>query len=128
MTESYLGRGYDDVAGQPFGYAWHKERDEIHNHLMRGKRAQMYVGLTMKQRIDAIQTRIHRNKPNLQERQAARLACQPKRLTPPSFTDDELMHLIELFNHANDPISKAIALKAAEMLQLTLDDHRNDHY
>jgi hypothetical protein len=121
MTENWLGRGYDNVPGKPFGWTWHRERDAIHNHLMRGKRAQTYVGHTfgsfmLQQRINAIQARIHKYKPTFKERSAA-FAAQQHALrgrSPITFTDEELRHLSDLFDGANDPLSASIAAKIAE--------------
>lgn len=69
MTDrSFLGRGYENTAGKPFGYAWHQERAEIREHL---KRRGRWNDARDEFTVTRIQERLHRNKPTLGERQAA---------------------------------------------------------
>jgi hypothetical protein len=111
---SFLGRGYENTPGKPFGWAWHRERDEIRKHL---KRRGRWHGPIDEFAVTRIQQRLHRNKPTFAQRQAAWLARQPTSKPRPAFTEDELRHLVDLFAGANDPVSAAIAAKAAAMLE-----------
>lgn len=118
---SYLGRGLDDIAGRPFGWAWHQERDEIRAHLRR--RLWRFIGpgdgrtgMRLEARVTAIQNRLHRNKPTYAERCAARAASRPTYVPPPSFTRAELERMVEHFTGSNDEIGQAIAAKATELL------------
>lgn len=118
---SYLGRGYEDVPGKPFGWAWHQERDEIRRHLRRRAEAfgsDMLAPARLEMRVSRIQERLHRHKPTLAERQAAWRARQPK---PTSarviFSREELARLVELFAGGNDPLTLSIAEKAAASLE-----------
>lgn len=115
---SWLGRGFEDVPGKPFGWAWHQERDEIRAHLRRRIWKFGLDGLAamrLESRIDRIQARLHRHRPSYKERQAAWRARQrpadPPR--PEPFTAEELAHIAEHFEGANDPLAQSIWRKAA---------------
>lgn len=61
--------------------------------------------------------RNHRNDPSMAERQAmARASAPPPVSVPDGFTAIELQHMIDTWADANDPISRAIAAKAAQMV------------
>lgn len=115
--ESYLGRGFEPIAGKPFGWAWNQERAEIRAHLIaRGWSANDF-GLDF--RVTRIQQRLNReHRQRWKVRQDAWRARQPK--APPAvepFTVDELERLVDLFAGANDPVTAAIATKALAMLE-----------
>lgn len=111
---SYLGRGLDDIAGKPFGWAWHQERDEIRAHL----RQRGFTGY-LEFRVSAIQNRLHRNRPTYAERCAARAAARPIYAPDPQieFTLAELERLAEHFNGANDDIGQSIAAKVRKAME-----------
>lgn len=115
VSESYLGRGLDPTPGKGLGYAWHRERNEIRAHL---RRRVWRFGLDnlaafrLEQRVDAIQRRIHRNKPTFRERSAAFAARQPVARRE-AFTPEELARIAEHFAGANDPIGQSILAKAS---------------
>lgn len=118
---SYLGRGYEDIPGKPFGWAWHRERDEIRAHLR--KRLDRFgsdhlARARLEARVSRIQERLHKHKPTFAERQAAWRARQPKPTgAHVLFTFDELERLAELFAAANDPVTASIGEKAAEAIR-----------
>ncbi len=112
----YLGRGYADVAGRPFGWAHNQEREAIRRHL---RRRLWRFGLDdlraarLEQRVTQIQRRLHREKPTMKERQAR---IKTVGLPSSDFTADELRHIVDAWQFANDPLSAAIAVKAAAKL------------
>lgn len=108
----WLGRGLDDIAGKPFGWAWHQERDEIRAHILKRR---TLLPLELERRIDDIQIRIHRNRPTLRQRQAARFipSTSDRSLR---LTDDELNYIIDIFGSANNPVAISIAAKARSVL------------
>lgn len=114
--ESFIGRGLEDIPGRPLGWAFHRERDEIRAHL---RRRLWRFGLDelramrLEARVDAIQRRLHRNRPTLRERQAAWRARHPPPEAAPELTPAEWAPLAELFAGANDPLSALIGAKAA---------------
>jgi hypothetical protein len=110
VTSTWIGRGYENIPGKPFGYAFNREREEIEKHLKRRGRKHDHFTVTR------IQQRIHKHKPSYRDVQQARNARMPVRTAPPSFTDDELRHLVDMFHGANDPVSATIADKAAVIL------------
>lgn len=117
---SWIGRGLEDVPGRPFGWAWHQERDEIRAHLLR--RPERFEGdgfaaMRLEFRVNAIQRRLHRNRPTMRERQAAARARQAPRPPALAFERVELERLAELFADANDPVTASIGRKAAAMLE-----------
>lgn len=114
-ADSYLGRGFDDIPGRPFGWAWNQERAEIRAHLKaRGR----WRDTRDEFLVSRIQTRLNRNRPTMRERQAAWRARQaPATPAPEPFTRDELERLVDLFGNANDPITAAIGAKAALLLE-----------
>ena len=76
----WLGRGYENVPGQPFGYAHMMEREAIRRHLRRRILKFGLDGLAsarLEFRVTAIQQRIHRNAPTFAQRQAKWKAAQP---------------------------------------------------
>lgn len=116
---TFLGRGLDDIPGKPFGWAWHKERDEIRAHLRR--RIWRFGfdhmrGARLEARITQIQNRLHRNRPSYAERCAARAASRPTYVPPPTFNRAELERMVEHFAGANDEVSASIGAKARELL------------
>lgn len=116
---SYLGRGLDDIPGRPFGWAFHKEREEIRAHLRRRIWRFGFDRLAaarLEGRINEIQARLHKNRPTYKERCAARAATRPAYVPPEEFTREELERLAELFAGANDPITASIGEKARKML------------
>lgn len=116
---SYLGRGYDAVGGQPFGWAFHRERDEIREHLSRRLGFVQHGSwdwFHREQLVSRIQERIHKNRPSYAEHHAAWRARQPQAEARPEFTREELARLVELFAGANDPLTASIAAKAERML------------
>jgi len=72
--------------------------------------------MRLEARVDAIQRRLHRNRPTYAERCAARAASRPVYVAPPSFTRDELERMVEHFDGSNDEVGAAIAAKARELL------------
>jgi hypothetical protein len=118
---AWLGRGWQDVPGKKFGWAWHMELEAIRNHLRRRLwrfGLDGYARFRMDQRAQAIQRRLHKwNRPSMQERQAIWLARQaiPETLSL-ALTEAELQHLVDLFGAANNPLSASIAQKAKAML------------
>ncbi len=117
--KSFLGRGYDNVPGQSFGYAWNREREEIRQHLYR--RPHLLKEHELEFRVTKIQDRIHKYKPTLRQRQeaAAIIKSSLKPIPNPGFTIEELQHLVDLFEGANDPLSAKIASKALAAIGLT---------
>jgi hypothetical protein len=122
--QSWLGRGWLDVPGKPFGWAWHMERDEIRRHLRRRVWKFGLDGLAafrLEERVTAIQRHLHRSRPTMAQRQQAwreRCAAQapPPTGTTMDLTWEELAHLADLFSGANDPLSVTIGQKAATAL------------
>lgn len=119
---TWLGRGWQDVPGKPFGWAWHMELEAIRQHLRRRVWKFGLDGLArfrMDQRAAAIQRRLHKsNCPTMRERQAiwkARSAREAEQ-APEPFTADELDTILQRFAGANDPTGQAVAAKAEAML------------
>lgn len=112
---SWLGRGYENVPGKSFGWAFHEERREIRDHL---KRRGRWVPGYGEFEVTRIQQRIHRHKPTYAERQAIARARGERWVSPPPgpppviFTGEELQHIAEHYAFANDPIGQAICAKA----------------
>lgn len=93
-----------------FGYAAAIEKEEIERSLLRR-------GVPMPQRyfeIERIYQERHANDPSYAERSAAFRARQAP--PSPSFTAEELQHMMEHFAGANDPIAASIAEKAKSLL------------
>jgi hypothetical protein len=110
-----------DPAGKPFGWAHHAERDHIRQHL---RRRIWKFGLDefrvfrMEQRINEIQRRLHKYDETFAVR-SRRWAEEQRERCRREATDadlkltwEELQHLVEHFEGANDPISAAIGTKA----------------
>lgn len=120
MTDNpreWLGRGYENVPGEKFGWAWHRERDAIRAHLAQRWHAELHTMEWAKRefRVTAIQQRLHKYKPTFAQRQAAWLAKQPQRKPKAGpFTAEELAMIAEHFAYANDPIGQSIHAKATE--------------
>lgn len=119
---SWLGRGLDNAAGKPFGWAWHRERDEIREHLERRLgpvKPRSWEWAMREQRVTRIQERIHKHRPTYRQRQEAARARGEKWVSPPPgpppvrFTDEELERIAEHFERANDPLAQSIWRKAA---------------
>ena len=105
----YLGRGYEPIAGKPFGYAHAMERQAIRDHLKaRGRWHDARDEWTVS-RIQARLNRGHRER--WAARQAAWRARQPETVGRPEFTAEELERLVDLFVGANDPLTAGIAAK-----------------
>ncbi len=116
---SYLGRGHEATPGKPLGWSWHRERDEIREHLQR----RGWLSPDLEFRVTCVQERIHRYKPTFHQRQeVARAAGErwvsPAPVPPPRgpFSQEELERLADLFAEANDPVTASIGRKAAAML------------
>lgn len=111
-----------DPPGTPLGTAHHAERDRIRAHLRRRIwRFHFGPGISvahrLESRVGAIQRRLHKYDPTLRERQAiARAKAPPPAATDVAFTWEELERLVEHFAGANDPVTAAIAAKAAASL------------
>jgi hypothetical protein len=118
---AWLGRGWMDVGGKKFGWAWHMELEAIRNHLRRRVWKFGLDGMArfrMDQRAQEIQRRLHKwNAPTFKERQAIWKSRQAKPTTANvNFTQAELEHLVDLFDSANDPLSASIGEKAKAAL------------
>lgn len=118
MSESYLGRGHEDVPGRPFGWAHHAERDEIRARLREKGDYREGYDPRLEFRVSRIQARLRRNRPTYAERQAAWRARQPRSTSASiRFEREELERLVDLFGEANDPVTAKIGAKAAEALR-----------
>lgn len=112
---SYLGRGFEDTPGKPFGWAFNRETEEIEAHLL--KRGWSRGDLRFYFRVTRIRERLWRNRPTFKERQAAWRARQPAPTSAGvTLSIEELERLVELFEGANDPVTASIGAKAAEAL------------
>lgn len=101
------------VAGQPFGWGVVQFKARFQRRLMdRGWDEQRAWW-----RAQRAYERVMRYKPSFGDYCQAQAVLRPKPAPPIIFTDDELQHMIETWQDANDPTSRAIALKAAEILQ-----------
>jgi hypothetical protein len=115
---TWLGRGWQDVPGRPFGWAWNMEREAIKRHL---RRRIWKFGLDrmasarLESRVSEIQRRLHRGKPTMRERQALWKAAQ-REAPPEPFTAEELEMIAARFAGANDPAGQSIVTKAEAML------------
>lgn len=120
---AWLGRGFEDVPGKSLGWAMHMELEAIRQHLRRRIWKfgfDEYRGFRLNQRAQAIQARLWKwNRPTMRERQAVWKAKQPPPTTANvTFTLEELQHLADLFEGANDPLSASIGEKALTTLTL----------
>jgi hypothetical protein len=114
-----------DPAGKPFGWAHHAERDHIRKHLAKRWPAtpHSWEWIKRESRVTAIQMRLHKyDEPfSVRSRRWAeeqRLRCAREAVDDNlRLTWEELERLIEHFAGANDPISAAIAAKAAAALE-----------
>ena len=120
---AYLGRGYDNIPGKPFGWAFNMERRAIRDHLRR-------KGLYAADGYDArgefylikMQMRLHKNKPTGRQRQEAARARGENWVSPAPgpadvpFTRAELERMVEHFAGSNDELGALIAAKAAAKL------------
>jgi hypothetical protein len=110
MTK-WITRAYDDVPGKPFGWAYYRAMDELRAHL-RMRHPNLDSGVLGPAKLDArarrILERIHKNRPTYAER--SRRTFEAPRVRP-FLTDEELRHLADLFDGANDPLSASIAAK-----------------
>lgn len=107
----WLGRGSQPTAGK-FGEAHNLERQAIRDHLRaRGRYVDGYGELLVAKIQMRLQRDYHRRKPPIGVR---RVTSSP---APVQFNADELRHLVDLFDGANDPLSASIAAKAAVLLE-----------
>ena len=110
---AWVGRGYANVPGKPFGWAFNMERRALREHLERKGR---YSAQELFFAVTRLQERIHRDKPTYRQRQEAWKARHATRAPAPTFTEEELRHLVDLFEGANDPLTAAIYEKARVIL------------
>ena len=122
---AWLGRGFDDVPGKPFGWAWQMERQAIREHLLaRGFDPQSGRGMALGDRVAAIQCRIHRYKPTLRQRQEAWAANRrtQRQVAPAPFTRDQLLAIRDRFAGDNSQDGQAIFRLAAAHARHRLGD------
>lgn len=102
------------IPGKPFGWSIEELKYRIRCRLI----ARGITEPTAYFRTHKIYERIMRYKPSFADYcQAATVIRSIEAGTPPpSFSDDELRHLVDLFTGANDPLSLAIADKARRIL------------
>jgi hypothetical protein len=109
-----------DPAGKPFGWAHHAERDHIRQHLAKRWPAQphSWEWIRREDRVSVIQRRLHKYDETFAVRsrrwaEEQRLRCALEATGADlGLSWEELQHLLEHFEGANDPISAAIAEKA----------------
>lgn len=116
MRYEWIGRGHLDIG--PFGYAHHKERDEIRDYL---RRKYGYPERGYDARLEAhcnrIQFRLRKYRPTLRQRQeTARAALPPPAGVDVDFSWAELERMVEHFAGSNDEVGQAIADKARKAL------------
>jgi hypothetical protein len=113
-----------DPAGKPFGWAHHAERDHIRKHLAKRWPAEphSWEWIRREDRVSKIQRRLHRYDETFAVRsrrwaEQQRLRCIREATSAKAeFTWEELQHLVEHFDGANDPVSAEIGRKARELL------------
>lgn len=124
LTErSYLGRGQEPIAGQPFGYAHVMERREIRAHLL--ARGWSPDDMRLEFRVTKIQDRLNRgHAAKWKARQDAWKAANCRPAAPSeSFTREELARLADRFEGANDPVGQAILAKVGKMIEKMPAEH-----
>lgn len=98
-----------------FGYAANREQAAIRDRL----RAEGVDGMALHFAVAREYERTHANDPTFRERSAA-FAARCRELYPPAigvtFGEEELAHIIEHFQGANDATAISIAAKAAAAL------------
>lgn len=103
MTESCLGRGFEPIAGKPFGWAWNRERDEIREHLKKRGRWTPGYGEFL---VSKIQQRLNREHPKRwKARQDAWRARQPA--AKPAPIEELIAALREIAAGHNDARGRA---------------------
>ena len=121
----WVGRGFEEVPGQPSDWAWMREREEIRRHIhaklnhryeIVGARRfwNTHRGMGVDHAIDRIQMRIHRSKPQMVER--LRRQRMERAAASLRFTVEELQHIAERFAGANDPVGQAVLAKIGSMM------------
>lgn len=116
---SWLGRGYEQVPGRPFGWAFNRERAEIEAHLI--ARGWERGDLRFHFRVTAIQERIHKHAPTFRQRQErarerGEAWVAPRPGPTVDFTPEELASIAERFAMANDELGISISTKALRRL------------
>lgn len=117
----YVGRGNEPVAGQSIGWAHNMERAALVRHLRRrlwrfGLGG--FASFRLEQRAGAIAAWLDRKYYQPRKCPMGVRRYAPRPVQPPAFTRDELQHLVDLFDGANDPTSANVAAKAAALLEL----------
>jgi hypothetical protein len=114
-----------DPAGKPFGWAHHAERDHIRKHLARRLgpvKPHSWDAIRREDRVSVIQRRLHKYDETFAVRSRRwaneqRLRCiREAESATAEFTWEELRHLAEHFEGANDPISAEIGRKVRAVL------------
>jgi hypothetical protein len=101
------------VPGKPFGWSIVELKYRIRTRLI----ARGITDPIAHFKTENIYHRIMRYKPTFSQYcQAINVLRPAAPSSPPSFTTDELRHLVELFTGANDPLSLSIAEKAKAIL------------
>lgn len=108
----WLGRGNQNVGGKSFGFAHNMETQALREHWKATGRDPLNVEIIFW--LSKMRHRINRayyaRKPRMGARNIRPAAQRP------TFTEEQLRHLVDLFADANDPTSRAIAATAQEML------------
>lgn len=114
-----------DKPGEKFGTAHHRERDLIRAHLAKRHgpvEPRSWEWIRREDRVSKIQRRLHRYDETFAVRsrrwsEQQRLRCIREATSAKAdFTWEELQHLVEHFDGANDPVSAEIGRKARELL------------
>lgn len=108
-----------DIPGTKFGYAHHVEREKIKRELIRGGADP--DGYKLHFDIVRQQEAIHRNDPPMREYQKFLVRQAPA--VSKSFTDEELEHIVWMFENANHPLSISIAEKAIRMQSINQENN-----
>lgn len=117
----WIGRGNEPVAGKSIGWSHNMEREGLRRHLRRRLwkfGLDRFASFRLEQRAQKIAWRLDREYQKRKAPMGVRRRA-PRPVEPPRFTADELRHLVELFEGANDPTSASIAAKAAALLERT---------
>jgi hypothetical protein len=104
----WLGRGFEDAPGRPFGWAFNQETRAIEAHLReRGIEPRSFEGL---RRVTRLRERLWRNRPTYRERQAAWKARQPAPgPTPAELLADALRRIAAGHNDARALAAETLA-------------------